>query len=325
MRTLECSPDGVFWSDINGDIVYVNKAACEKLGYSKEELTQMNILDFDVQVSNRDIGEQGRLMHAVKAGKTVRIQTRHKHCDGHIIPIEITMGSLVEGETELGFSFARDISKQLEEDEKIKQAYSDLEKKNIELNELNSKLAEREKQLNFLAYHDMLTGLPNRALLMHNLDQLIQSSQNDKKLAVLFIDLDNFKFINDSFGHSKGDMVLVEVCKRIQNVFQQPGQLYRIGGDEFVLLLQDIIGTDQISGFLEKAKECLATPLLIDSFPVYLSCSIGISIYPDHAELSEELLRYADAAMYSAKMDGKSKFRFFNDEIKRTIENRFAL
>ena len=125
------------------------------------------------------------------------------------------MGTLeMEGDA-LGFSAARDIPLQLEEQDKLKKAYSDLEKNNAELKKLNKKLEIREKQLAHREYHDVLTGLPNRSILLKNLDDLINSIHENKKLAMLFIDLDNFKFVNDRFGYSKGDEILQEACKRV--------------------------------------------------------------------------------------------------------------
>jgi diguanylate cyclase (GGDEF)-like protein/PAS domain S-box-containing protein len=318
MRTIDNNPDGVFWSDINGNIVYVNQAACEKLGYSQDEFMEIGITGIDSTISAKDFGESSELVQAVRSGKTLRIQTKHSHRDGHAIPVEITMGTLDIGKNSFGFSIVRDISAHLEGQNKLKKAYSELEEKNAELNKLNKKLATREAQLEHLAYHDTLTGLPNRSLLMRNLPVLTSSIQANSKVAMLFIDIDNFKYINDSFGHCKGDDVLKEVCRRIQTLLKDSNQFYRIGGDEFIVLLLDNRSFDQIESFAESVMKCLSYPYQIETFEMQLRCSIGIAVFPDHTTSYDELLRYSDAAMYKAKENGKNRYCIFHNKMKFT-------
>jgi len=316
MRTIDNNPDGVFWSDIDGNIVYVNQAACEKLGYSLDEFMEIGIMGIDSNLSAKDFGESSELIQAVRSGKTLRIQAKHRHRDGQVIPVEITMGTLEIGKNSLGFSIVRDISSHLEEQNKLKKAYFELEEKNAELNRLNKKLAAREAQLEHLAYHDTLTGLPNRSLLMHNLPVLTSSIQTDCKVAMLFIDIDNFKYINDSFGHSKGDDVLKEVCRRIHTLLKDSNQCYRIGGDEFIVLLLDNRSLDQVECFAESVMKCLSNPYKTETSEMQLRCSIGIAIFPDHTTSYDELLKCSDAAMYKAKENGKNRYCVFHNKMK---------
>ena len=139
------------------------------------------------------------------------------------------------------------------------------------------------------------------------------------------MDLDNFKFINDSFGHDKGDEILKEVCQRVHNLLKCPNEFYRIGGDEFILLLQGTCSPDDIENFAHNIMECLSFSFQIDTHQVCLSCSIGVAIFPDHTTSPDKLLIYSDAAMYQAKVNGKNSFCFFDRNMETEIANRVNL
>lgn len=326
MRCLSNSPDGVFWSDSNGVIAYVNEAACKELGYTREELLGMRISEFDVNLTEKDLGAGSSFIQATSSGKIARLQTVHRHRDGHLIPVDITMGVLEAEKDSLGFSFVRDMSEHIGAETKLKKAYKELEKNNAQLGRLYRDLSAREEQLEHLAYHDALTGLPNRTLLMEDLQRITKTcADKAKNTAVLFIDLDNFKNINDGLGHSVGDVILIEAGQRMQENLRKTDIIYRFGGDEFIILLQDIGSTDEISQLAQRISKCLVTPFRIDMISIYLTCSIGVSVFPEHATSPDELLMYADASMYKAKFNGKDRVQFFNRELKREVTGKIDL
>jgi diguanylate cyclase (GGDEF)-like protein/PAS domain S-box-containing protein len=181
-----------------------------------------------------------------------------------------------------------------------------------------------EQQLQHLAYHDALTGLPNRLLLSDRLSQAIaQARRSDNKLAVLYLDLDGFKPINDNFGHEKGDLVLVEVARRLSDSLRESDTVARIGGDEFVALLTDISGLSECEVTSRRLLDSITQPIMLDGHRLNLSASVGISRYPDDGSADADiLLRYADQAMYLAKAAGRNQFLFYGDDSRnQTLNN----
>lgn len=179
-----------------------------------------------------------------------------------------------------------------------------------------------EKNLEHQAYHDSLTGLPNRALLLDRIDQAIRHAKRNKSLlAVLFLDLDNFKQINDSFGHSVGDSVLVSVSGMLKTALRDMDTIARLGGDEFTILLSEFEKEEEINEITAKLFEILRRPLMIKGSELFVTTSIGISVFPDDGENPEILLRNADAAMYRAKEQGRNGFEFYtHDMTERALE-----
>ena len=163
-----------------------------------------------------------------------------------------------------------------------------------------------------LALHDSLTELPNRVLLNDRLKQAVRMGErHHKKLAVLFVDLDHFKPINDSLGHAAGDAVLKSVANRLREALREVDTVSRHGGDEFVILLPEIEEASDAALVAEKIRGRLATPHLIEGHELHVTASIGISIYPDHGRMAEVLVNRADLAMYEAKKSGGRNYRFF--------------
>ena len=171
----------------------------------------------------------------------------------------------------------------------------------------------QQKTLETLAHYDLLTQLPNRTLFVDRFNQAVAHSKRDKtKLAVCFLDLDNFKSINDNYGHNVGDRILIEVAKRIKNVIRKEDTVSRQGGDEFTLLLRDIDHFRQCEQTFERIRETVSKPYLIDGHTHKLTASIGATLYPiDDADL-DTLVRHADQAMYQAKLAGKDQYHLFN-------------
>ena len=194
-------------------------------------------------------------------------------------------------------------------DERLKEEHHTLLLRTEELKKANNKLK-------MLAHHDLLTGLNNKTLFNDRLSQSIEKAKrHDKELAVLFIDLDRFKQINDSLGHSFGDKVLKIVAERLSNIIRKEDSLARLGGDEFTILMEDIHKTGNAALLGEKILTTLAEPIYVDNHTFYVTGSVGISLYPQDATEMDKLLMYADTAMYKAKNAGKNNVQFYNAEM----------
>lgn len=189
-----------------------------------------------------------------------------------------------------------------------------------------SKRKTDEEELKYRATHDMLTGLPNRTLLSDRLEQAIFSARRHKlKAVVIFVDLDNFKIINDALGHSIGDSLLKMVAARFTLLLRSTDTLARLGGDEFVIILPDLENIDSIPSFLERILENISQPYIIDQHEVNITCSLGFSVYPENGKDTETLLKNADNAMYQAKEGGKNTFRFYTGDMETHIRKRFEI
>lgn len=177
-----------------------------------------------------------------------------------------------------------------------------------------------------LAYFDALTGLPNRMLLRDRTEQMLQkASRGNNRLALLLLDLDNFKGINDSLGHSTGDLVLQEVSRRLSEGASNGDTVSRQGGDEFVILMTDIQQSEVISDFAQKLLEIISRPMNIAGNRYDLTACIGISVFPDDGEDIETLYRQADAAMYKAKQEGRNRYRSFSQSLESDAHARHRL
>ncbi|MEO4015971.1 putative bifunctional diguanylate cyclase/phosphodiesterase [Pseudomonas rossensis] len=177
-----------------------------------------------------------------------------------------------------------------------------------------------------LANHDALTGLPNRILLQDRTEQALQKARrNHSRVAMLLLDLDNFKVINDSMGHSVGDLVLQEVALRLSRSLRVVDTLSRQGGDEFILLLPEVIGFDAVGDFAERVIATISSPFSIQANRYDLSASIGISVFPEDSDDLESLYRHADSAMYQAKLSGRNRYCFFSLHIESSMRARHLL
>ncbi len=183
-----------------------------------------------------------------------------------------------------------------------------------------------ESELEFHATHDVLTGLPNRNLLQDRLEQAIHKAQRSGgQVAVALIDLDNFKFINDSLGHSMGDRLLVEMSKRLHDSLRGTDTVARYGGDEFVLILSDELTREAAQAVLDRVQAAVQQSVELGTHNVHVGCSIGVSVYPEDGAELQTLLRHADAAMYHAKQQGKGQYQFFTSSLNVAIEERMSL
>ncbi len=184
------------------------------------------------------------------------------------------------------------------------------------LKRTEEKLREKELHLAHLAYHDPLTGLPNRLLFHDRLSQAIASCRRSSKgLALFFLDLDRFKNINDTLGHRVGDLILVEMSLRLKNLLRQTDTVARLGGDEFVIIIPDIEHSRQVSELAVKILRELSKEVRIEAQLLHLTTSIGISLFPGQGDNEEALMRNADVAMYHAKAQGRNNFQIYSADI----------
>jgi diguanylate cyclase (GGDEF)-like protein len=183
-----------------------------------------------------------------------------------------------------------------------------------------------QEQLQFLAHHDALTNLPNRALFLERLDHALTRARWTKRpLAVLFLDLDRFKNINDTLGHDIGDSTLQVAAKRLTGCVRDGDTVARFGGDEFTVLLEDLANSDDVPNVAQKILEALSRPFDVEGREFVVTTSIGISLYPSDGDDSLKLLRNADTAMYRAKEQGRNKYQFYSSEMSAKALEKFML
>lgn len=197
------------------------------------------------------------------------------------------------------------------------------------INQYKVTLKQQEKLAHNLK-HDYLTSLPNRILLTDRLDQFIKHShRSDKKIAVMFVDVDKFKSINDSLGHDVGDILLQEIAKRLQGAIRESDTVARFGGDEFVILVDEVTNIHDIIKVIDKIQSVIAQKIVINKIAHHITLSMGISVFPNDGNSVKILLKNADMAMYKAKNGGGNNYRFFmpamNDEIQNQIELETSL
>ena len=195
-----------------------------------------------------------------------------------------------------------------------------------ELDNLAEAFDQRTLLLQHQAEHDSLTGLPNRVLFMDRLNQAIKRANRlNKKLAVLFLDLDRFKEVNDSFGHNFGDKLLRLIGDNLEEVLRTSDTIARLGGDEFALLIDDIKDEESMLEILQKIMHTFSKPINIASHEFYVTLSIGISLYPQDGSYADELLKNSDIAMYRAKAEGRNGYQFYLNDMSENRQDRFNL
>lgn len=183
-----------------------------------------------------------------------------------------------------------------------------------------------QKKLEQMANFDQLTQLPNRNLFLERFERGLNEAKRFKKIiAVIFMDLDNFKYINDTFGHEIGDVLLVQVAKRLSRSLRKYDLISRFGGDEFIIALPYLNSEQLIASLVEKIKSEFDLPFELSGQSSYITCSMGISIYPESGDDASSLLKYADIAMYKAKEKGRNQFHFFNEHLNHKVNRQIKL
>lgn len=296
-KVFEITSEAIFITDINNNIVAVNDAFSNMTGYTFAEVKGRNprllasgehdtAFFVDMWKSINESGSwQGEIIDKTKGG-------RHFYKHQAISTVRDEHGTITHY-----ISISSDISERKEYD----------------------------KNVHFLAYYDVLTGLPNRTLLRDRLGQLIASShRDDTQFALLFLDLDRFKYINDSMGHSVGDKLLQSVAQRLQDCVREGDTVSRIGGDEFIVLLREVDEVGVIS-VADKLLKTLATPFNLSGQEISTYASVGIALYPVHATDIDVLMKNADAAMYNAKESGRNNYKFFTPEMHFRANQVFSM
>ncbi len=267
----------------------------------------------------------GRLAYESTApGERHDSEWRFKRRDGSVFRCR-TRGRRIdagEAEQEWIWSF-EDVTAEREADSRVKQALDALERM---VAERTAELQDAQARAQHLADHDPLTGLPNRRLLEDRLTQALALGQRHRsQTAVMFVDLDRFKTINDSLGHAVGDALLKEVAGRLVAQLRTGDTICRIGGDEFVVVLPEVKRSSDVAQVAQKVIEQLSQPVVIEEREIVVTPSIGIAVFPDDGRDAETLIRNADAAMYHAKELGRANYQFFTEQMNQAASRRLEL
>ena len=307
------SPDLVYMLDRNGCFEFLNNRVESLLGYRTDELKGKHyselIFEEDLEAARNLFNERRT---GTRATRNVELRVRSRRARSvdrafqtQTVWMELTAQGRYDPPDErtrenfVGtYGTARDISER----------------------------KEAEQVINFQAYHDLLTHLPNRALLKDRLSLAItQAQRNKRRLAVMFLDLDRFKIVNDTLGHTMGDRLLKAVANRLQGCLRGGDTLSRFGGDEFTLLLPEVRTRDDVVVIASKILDKLAAPFVIDGHELFVGASIGIAMYPEAGDSVEALIQSADIAMYHVKGRGKNGYQFFSDDMNHKFSTRLSL
>ncbi|MDO8705524.1 MAG: EAL domain-containing protein [Sulfuricaulis sp.] len=277
--------------------VQVNHGAQLNLGYSMEELMDMTALDLKPEFNLKSFNE---LIDPLRHGRldTLTFVTTHKRKDGSLYPVEVRLQFFPQESPPLFVAIIQDITER----------------------------RRTEERLNYLAHYDTLTGLPNRVLLQDRLNiATSEADRNNRLVSVMLLDLDRFKIINDTLGHDAGDALLMAVAERLKVCLRAGDTIARIGGDEFTLVLANVAHVDDVARVAQKVMDQFIAPFRIGGRELFISPSVGISLYPHDDKKIENLLKNADAAMYHAKDLGRNNFQFFTAELNVRAAKRLTL
>jgi diguanylate cyclase (GGDEF)-like protein/PAS domain S-box-containing protein len=300
------SPDIIYILDENGCFSFLNSKIEQLLGYDRNEMIGRHV---STLVEEEDL--EKALYFFDQAGRsrdqshTIDVALRPREGGRSKRYFELSVWPISEGDNPMGatdrfriYGTARDISDRME----------------------------AEAFINFQAYHDLLTRLPNRALFKDRLSMAItHAARNEQRLAVMFIDLDRFKVINDSLGHTMGDRLLQAVSQRLQQCIRRGDTLSRFGGDEFTLLLPDAQSTQAAVQVAEKILESIKEPFRLGGHEIYVGASIGIAMFPEAGTTLDSLIKNADIAMYRVKSTGKDGLHVFSHDMNTSVAQRLLL
>jgi diguanylate cyclase (GGDEF)-like protein/PAS domain S-box-containing protein len=309
--------DGVLTLDADGNILTCNKACTTIFGYAPEVMqghSAQILLPYAISDFNRRLKHWDREM--IGQGREVQ----GKRSNGNTFPAEIDISRIELDGKPVYIVVIRDISDKKAAQNRQEQFNRELElqvtvrtaelarKNELLLHEINERV-KAQQELTHLATHDVLTGLPNRSLFNEHMEiMLMNARRHERVLALLFLDLDGFKAINDTHGHTAGDVLLQEVCVRMRQCVRKEDIVARVGGDEFTILLGELATPTDASLVAMKLIKAFNEPVILNDTICHVGVSIGISLFPNSADNGDTLLRLADDAMYAAKADGKNTF-----------------
>jgi diguanylate cyclase (GGDEF)-like protein/PAS domain S-box-containing protein len=269
--------EGIFFHK-NGILTDVNEALLAIMGYAREDMIGHNALEFVPPEWQQEVTGY------MRAQREDPYEAEVVHRDGHNIAVEMVGKTLHLGDETYRLGALRDITAR----------------------------KHAEARIQYLAHHDMLTGLPNRAYLTERLTTILALARRHGTLvAIMFIDLDNFKTVNDSLGHHTGDALLKVVAARIKEVLREADMVSRLGGDEFLVILADFAAPADAAMVADKLLQTISAPIALEGAQLCANASIGVSVFPRDGDNAEDLIRHADAAMYSAKEHGRGHSRFY--------------
>jgi len=284
--------DGIVVVNATGEIESVNPSVVRIFGYGASEMIGQNVsMLVPDEMSDQSEQHHNQLFRSSQStivGRRYEIRATRK--DGSTFPMDLRVSEMRVGNAQLFIGTMRDITER----------------------------KQNEARIVHLATHDALTDLPNRHLLQDRVRQAISHAERfeDIKVALMFVDLDGFKQVNDDYGHDIGDLLLVEVTRRIRGILRSEDTTARQGGDEFIVTLPNIRQSLGASVVAEKLLQALAAPYYIDGNEIRISASIGLALYPDDGKDVETLLNHSDAAMYAAKLAGRGVYRFYDPEMR---------
>ncbi|HZX62622.1 MAG TPA: EAL domain-containing protein [Bacteroidales bacterium] len=296
---LESIQEGYFEVDLNGKFTFCNNSMSRLTGCSKEELLGMNHKQFTNEETAKEVFQAFNNVYTTgEPSKGFDWQIIRKDGGEGFIEASVTLQKDSSGKPTGFKGMIRDIT----------------ERKRT------------EQQINYMATHDVLTGLPNRLMFNQLLNQAIRSAQRHKRqLAIFFIDLDRFKIINDSLGHEAGDRLLKEMAKRFKKSLRADDVVGRLGGDEFVILIEEVDELSQVALVAHKILTTTIQPMNLQGEECRVTASIGISIYPGNGTDEQTLIKNADMAMYFAKEEGRNNYQFYSKDIQSISNKRFSI
>jgi len=296
---LSAAPDGVLWVDGKGNILMANPAIEGLTGYTPAELVGQNVGIFLPPHLREKHTQIMQSYFTAPHSRAMGLLDLKLQCrDGHLLPVDISLGHFKDVNTSHAIAYIRDLS----------------ERKKF------------EESLRYQATHDELTKLPNRWLFHLQLKQeMARAGRTRHGMAVLFLDLDDFKKINDGFGHPIGDELLVQVGKRMHGVLRENDTLARMGGDEFAILLPDLADAEEAAKVARKLLLVLQPAYWLQNQDVYTSASMGMAFYPSDAQDIDTLLRYADLAMYEAKASGRGNYKLYASDMDQKVHEDMRL
>jgi diguanylate cyclase (GGDEF)-like protein/PAS domain S-box-containing protein len=296
-RLVDANIIGVIFWDVKGGISEANDAFLELSGYSRQDLRSGALRWTDMTPPEWRAADERASMELSKTGIMTPYEKEFIRKDGRRVPV-LVGAAMLEGSQEQGVSFVLDLSARKHAEERVFH----------------------------MAHHDALTGLPNRLLFRDRMNQAIAyAHRSQSKVALLFIDLDYFKNINDSLGHHIGDRLLQMAAARLQMCLREDDSVARLGGDEFILSLPLLEDSSDAARVAQKALDTLARPFIVEGHELHVSGSIGISIYPDDGTDVETLMRTADTAMYHAKEVGRANYQFFTAALNYAAQQRMIV